>query len=58
MYNKMLKWFTKKKEEPKPPKPKSARSTAASPPDENNLKLKKRMSLPRNFAKRVIDLEL
>jgi hypothetical protein len=59
----MLKWFTKKKDEKEKPKTKSlARMSVplASEPQirSSNLKIKKKVVLPRNFAKKVIDLEI
>ncbi len=48
----MLKWFTKKKEDT------GDKSHNEKKAAKSNLRIKKRMSLPRNFAKKVIDLEL
>ncbi len=59
----MLKWFSKKKDEDKkeggPQKSKSERHLSLHENSQSmNLKIKKKMNLPVNFAKRVIDMEL
>ena len=52
----MFKWFSKKKEE-KPAEEFNDEKPSARPP-KSSLRIKKRMTLPRHFAKKVIDLEL